>query len=271
MAIKSYPSGYGEPAGDTLLQAKPIQTTGDVWYVLSTIGVDAAAPAGKQRLKPLATLAQAITNAADGDDIVLMANHAQTLVATTTISKRVRILGGGIGASMPKLTLNSGVAGALLSITVSRVQLRNIWVTSNTQANINARINVAGSDCRIKGCYIECAATDTGAAIALATGGDRCRIDNTTIISTATLLTAQPASAISLVNALTDLVTDGLIVDGGTVGWSNQYAVDLTAAVITNLWMENTSLLRDSDIGLNAGTTPAFIHVGTSSGSVRVV
>lgn len=269
MALKSYPAGYGEPAGDTLLQAKPLLTTGDVWYVLSTTGVDAAAPAGKQRLKPLATVGQAVTNSADGDDIVLMAGHTETRTTALAVNKRVRIIGGGSGAARPRLTLNS--AGSIqINITVSRVQLRNLFITVNQQANPNARITVAASDCRIKDCYIECGATDTQAAIDLVTGGDRCRIDGTTIISVATLITAQPVGAIRLVNALTDLVTDGLIVDGGTVGWSTQFAVDLSAAIITNLVMENTSLLRDSDIGLNASTTPALVHVGTSSGSVRV-
>lgn len=271
MAVKSYPSGYGEPAGDTLLQARPLLTTGDVWYVCSVNGVDAVSPAGKQRLKPLATVGQALTNAADGDDIVLMANHAEIRTTALALSKRVRLLGGGIGASMPKLTLNSGAGANQITISVSRVQLRNIWIAPNSQANANARIAITGTDCRIKGCLIQCGAFDNQAAIDLNAGADRLRIDDTTIISVATLLTAQPASAMRVNSAIADLVTDGLIVDGGTVGWSGQYAVDLTGAVITQLFMENTSLLRDSDIGLNAGTTPAMIHVGTSSGSVRVV
>lgn len=268
MALKSYPAGYGEPAGDTLLQAKPILTSGDVWYVLSTTGVDAAAPAGKQRLKPLATLAQALTNSADGDDIVFLAGHAQTLTVVTTIAKRVRLIGGGTGASRPRFTRNAAAA-KLFDITVSRVQLRNLYFVQDTQADSVALVTVGGTECRIKDCYLEGGAFNTGPLIDIVTGGDRCRLDGTTLISVATLVTAQPSMAIRVANAVTDLVTDGLIIDGGTVGWSNQFAMDATAAVTTNLFMENTSLLRDSDIGLNASTT-GLVHIGTSSGSVRV-
>lgn len=267
--MKSFPAGYGEPAGETLLQARPLLTSGDVWYVLSTSGTDAVSPAGKQRLKPLATLAQAITNAADGDDIVLLAGHAQTLSAVQTIGKRVRIMGGGTGTSRPRFTRNHGSA-KLFDLTVSRVQLRNLYFVQDAQANATALVTVGGTECRIKNCYFEGGATNTGPLLDLVTGGDRCRIDDTTLISVATALASQPSMAIRVANAITDLVTDGLVIDGGTVGWSNQYAMDATAAAVTALLMENTSLLRDADIGLHASTT-GLVHVGTSSGSVRVV
>lgn len=265
--MKSFPAGYGEPAGDTLLQAKPLLTSGDVWYVLSTSGADAVSPAGKQRLKPLATLAQAITNAADGDDIVLLAGHAQTLTAVQTINKKVRISSGGTGTSRARFTRNHATA-KLFDVTVSRVQLRNLYFVQDAQTNSAALVTVGGTECRIKGCYFEGGANNTGPLVDLVTGGDRCRIDDTTLISVA--VEAQPAMAIRVANAIADLVTNGLVIDGGTVGWSNQYAMDATAAAVTALFMENTSLLRDSDIGLHSSST-GLVHVGTSSGSARVV
>ena len=52
----------------------------------SATGSDAASPAGKDRIKPLATLAQACTNAATGDIIVCLAGHAETLTSGQTFS-----------------------------------------------------------------------------------------------------------------------------------------------------------------------------------------
>src|SRR5688572_8640882 len=104
--MKSFPSGIGASTGDSLLTAANLHITGDVWYVDSATGVDGAS-LGKQRLAPLDTLAQAVTNASDGDAIVFLAGHTETLTAVQTISKKLLLAseGAGIG-SMAAFTRN---------------------------------------------------------------------------------------------------------------------------------------------------------------------
>ena len=72
-----YPNGLDPDGGNELLTGKPLITSGDVWYVHATEGTDGSGAAGQNRSKPLATLAQAISNAAHEDIIVLKEGHAE--------------------------------------------------------------------------------------------------------------------------------------------------------------------------------------------------
>jgi hypothetical protein len=265
--MKSLPSGIGESTGDSLLTASGLHLTGDIWYVHHS-GTDGAG-LGKQRLAPLATLSQAVTNASDGDAIVFLAGCTLTMVATQTIAKKLLIASAGAGiGSMASLTRNIAGNGKLLDITTSRVELRNIYFPVSSQADTGAKVAFSGTDCRLKGCYFEAGAHDTGAQVALVTGADRFRDEGSTFISAST--TTQPSSGLLISNALADVWLNGTIFDGGTKGWSSGYGLDGTAAAQTRFLAEAISLLRDSDVGLHASST-GFVQVGSSSGSARVV
>lgn len=267
--MKSLPSGVGASTGDSLLTGVSLHLTGDVWYVSSANGVDGAG-LGKQRLAPLATLAQAVTNSADGDMIVFLSGHTQTLTAVQTISKKLILASEGTGlGGMASFTRNIAANGKLFDITTSRVQLRNIQFPASSQADTGAKVSVSGTDCYIKDCYFAQGANDTGPAVDLVTGGDRCRIDGTTFIASST--TTQASMGVRISNALADVSMVGTIFSGGTKGWSNAYALDATAAAQTNIRLEAIQLLLDSDIGLHASSTPCFVQIGSSSGSARVV
>ena len=62
-----YPNGLGQSLGDTLATTYPLHMSGQVWYVLSTTGVDAASPRGLDATRPLATFGQAYSNASNND------------------------------------------------------------------------------------------------------------------------------------------------------------------------------------------------------------
>ena len=264
-----YPNGGGGTTGDIWATCKPLYASGAIWYVQSTTGTDAASPAGRNREKPLATIAQAITNASDNDIIVCLQAHTETKVATFAVSKKLTIVGEGSVAGVPAVTLICGFVGALFTITSPNVELRNLKLPASSVANSTARILNNQTDFVMDGCYIECSGNDTAAALSLASGADRARIRNTTFISTATSSAAQPESAIKVTAAIADLELDGLVLSAGTVGFSNYFALDASAAAVTRIRANSVSLLLGADVNLNAATTGRF-NVQTSTGGSRI-
>jgi len=247
--------------------------SGNIWYVSSTAtgAGDAAAPRGKERIRPLATLAQAITNAAANDIIVCLASHAETLTATQAISTAgLTIIGEGSGSSRPNFTRNIAGNGQLFDITGAKVVLNNLYFPATvTTASTGAMVRTAGAGTEIINCYFNASTLDDGASVETITGASSVRIINTTFISTATLPSDQPGSAITITNALTDLEMDTVTISGGTSGWANPYAFVGTGAV-TRLRGSQVHLLLDSDVILATGTT-GYINLGNTSGSARVV
>lgn len=268
------PNGIGRSLGPMLVSIAPLRLSGNVWFVSSVDGTDGAGDAGKDAEAPLATLGQAVTNSSDNDIIVLSDDHDETLTGALTISKKLTICGSAIQAGVPtsKLTLNAA-AGNLLTITGTNVELSGIYIAENDQTNASARIAVSGTQFAMHACYVPCGATDTGAAVSLASGADYAYFHSTTFVSTATLIASRPHSAILTTAAISDLYLDGLILDGGTVGFSNIWALDASTAAVTRLhlppWGSGVSLLRGADMRFHSSST-GKLSVPTASGSARV-
>lgn len=271
--MRLFTGGAGESLGSWLATSSPLYISGNVWYVHATTGTDAASPSGQDRSKPLATIAQAVTNAADHDIIVLLDGHTQTITAVQSLAKKLMIVGGGQssdGKPTVKLTLNAAAA-SLFTASVTDVMLANIWFNANAQTNASPKVHVTGGGFRMEGCYFECGATDTGAAlrvdVAASAGG--VRVVNTTFVSTATVTSAQPESAIKSVSTADRLEFEGLVLDNGTVGFSNFYAMDLSAGAVTRIVAKQISLLRGADVKMHASSV-GVINPSTTSGGPRV-
>lgn len=262
-----YQNGVGGTLGAQLATVKPLWMSGAVWYVRAG-GVDAAAPAGKSREYPLATIAQAVTNAADGDIICLMDGHLETIAVEQAVAKKLCFIGEGSSGGQPtvQLTLNASATN-MFSVTTSFVEFHNIKFRQSTAANAGARIACAATDMVVDGCYFECGNLDN-VAISFAGSADRCRIRNTTVISVAETA-PRPVAGITTIGALADLELDGLVLSAGTIGFSNYFALDASAGAITRLRGINCSLLLGADVKLHASTT-GRLNVGTCTGGSRV-
>jgi hypothetical protein len=265
------PNGAGELLGDSLA-VNPLQLPGNVWWVLSTIGIDGASPAGKDREKPLATLAQAITNAAANDLIVLRAGHVETVAAGININKALTIVGGGSNAGVPSVTYTSSAANnTVFNISAANVEMRNIKVNASAVSNTgggNGKIFVTGASCELNRIYVEQSGNDQmPAGISLFTGASGARLINCTIVSTATLLATRPPVGLQITAALTDIRLDGLTLSDGTVGFSTSA---LDSGTITRLRIENLSLLLGADFVTNAATTGYRGGVTTITGGGRI-
>lgn len=273
MPTNTYPNGIGASLGPQVALNKPFFCSGNVWYVDSQTGTDAASPAGRNREKPLATLGQANTNAATDDFIVLLSGHSETLTGALTISKRLTIIGEGTASGKPTVKFtNNQAAGSLFTNTGHALRLYNIWFEENAQTNTAALITVAAmQDFAMNGCYVELGSNDTGFAVVL-TDSTFVTFRDTTFISTATSGT-QPKGAIQFATSggnPTSIRMDGLTLDAGTIGFSNHFAVDGSAVAVLRLFADNVNLLHGADMTFNS-LTIGYLSLGTLTGGSKVV
>lgn len=253
----------GGSLGARLTTRRPVYSSGQRWYVSSGIGSDAYN--GRERHKPLATLAAAHTAAAAGDSIVCLAGHVEALAVAQTFNKaRIKLYGEGEGSSLPRFTANGAIA--MFDITAAGVQIESIYFPASTAAP-TARVRTASTFTRVTNCIFECGPSDTAAALRLITGCGQFRGYGCQFTSTATVVTSQPNCGFEVVNAVTGVELDTFIFDGGTKGWSD-YALKGTAA-ITDFYFLDIDLLNDSDIFFATGTT-GDLHIRNESGSARV-
>lgn len=253
-------NGIGADLGDNIVVAAPfILQNGNVLYVDSATGTDAGGTAGHNREKPLATLAQALTNAADHDRIVLLSGHEETVTNAYSVTKRVTIVGEGASGGLPtvKFTIDAA-AQSLFDVSVDNVRLFNLWIEENAQANSAAKIVLSGGTADgfwMRGCYLEANGNDDASVLSISVGTDRVRIESCTFISTATSSSAQPHSAIVPAGALSDFVMRDVVISDGTVGWSNIWAFDASADALERYWIENLSLLLGAEARFHASSS----------------
>lgn len=266
-AANTHLHGIGGTSGDDLVKLPHLLTTGDVWYVHYGTGVDAAS-LGKDRQRPLKTLAQAYTNAVAGDAIVFLAGHFETLTAVQTLAKAgMALVSEGTGTARARFTRN--VNAVLFDITAADLLLGNVYFVQGSLAAASATIKVAAAGVEIRGCYMELGVADDAAGIEFVTGAERCLVKDTTLISVSPASTDQPHGALKVTNAMTRLDIENVVIDGATSGWAQPFAVNCAAA-ITRLRGSSVYLMNGSDLTVATGSSGWF---GTAdpSGGARVV
>jgi hypothetical protein len=147
-----------------------------------------------------------------------MDGHTETLTAVLNINKNLTIVGGGRTDGKPtvKFTMNNAANAIMFNITgtgtPAYVRLHNVWIEENLQANTGARI---ASTCdtlfHMSSCYFECGQHDDGAALLLESSAGTALIENTTFISTATLNSARPHSAIQTSGTIYSVIMNGVL------------------------------------------------------------
>lgn len=267
-------NGSGEVTGDDVVLAKPYATPGNVWFVNSALGTDGASPAGKDREKPLATLAQAQTNATAGDSVFLEAGHTEVYTVALTLSKQLFIAAGGVaGGSSPASFAINAAAQNIFNITAAGMELRNILfkasVQSNTGAASTGKVTSAVAGGQLIGCRFESSAFDLFAGLRLATGADSWLVQNCTFISTALTTATRPTIGLQVASAINDLILRGTAFSDGTVGYSSA-AMDASAAAVTRLRLDGISALLGADILINAASTGRMAGF-TATGGGRIL
>lgn len=257
----TYQSTGGSVGGD-LASRSPLSMSGRIWFLHNTSGADAGGTRGLARERPLATLAQAYTNAAAGDVIRCLSGHAETLTAAQTLGKAgLRIESEGEGSSRAQFTCNGAIA--MFDITAAGVILDNLFFPASSTAP-TARVRIASAATWVKNCYFECGANDTAPALKYVTGAGQAFVKGTTFISTATTASSQPSIGLEVANALSDMWLENVTFNGDTYGWSD-FAFKGTAA-ITRLEALDLNLLNNSDFYVATGSVYR-VHPKTTTGA----
>lgn len=252
----------GGSVGARLATRRPVYSSGQRWYLSSVIGNDTYN--GRNREKPFATLSAAHTAAAAGDIIQALPGHSENLAAAQTFNKAgIKLLGEGEGASLPRFTCTGTVN--MFDVTAAGLLFESIYFPAST-AVATSRVRVATANVRFYGCTWECGASDTNRAVSLITGASQVRFYGCEFKSTASVVTAQPAVGLEVVNAVTDVELEQVIFNGGTVGFSD-YALKGTAAITRFLGID-VQFINEADFFFATGTSGDF-HISSGSGSAR--
>ena len=144
-------------------------TTGNIWFV------DSGVSASGNGLSPdtaVTTIDAAINlaTASNGDIIIVMEGHAETIAAAAGIALDViglTIVGLGRGRSRPVITFGTA-AGASLDISAASNWIENV-VLLNGVASQTAVVNVTAADVMIKGCEFQLGDATTQALLGILT------------------------------------------------------------------------------------------------------
>jgi hypothetical protein len=285
MTMYNYPNGIGESTGDILVTGQQLFGSGQVWYVSSVSGTDAASPQGLDKGSPLATLSYAYNSASAGDIIVLLAEHTETFTSHLTINKaELTIVGAGSSAGVPTVTLynNGGSDESLLNITANGVSIRNIKFPANVQTTSGHKVVIAAANCHMSGCYFEGNEYDASAAqVQLTSAAWYVRIDTTTFVSTSTSAASgsRPFAAIYVYGGAGGPIDypffKQVVFDNGTVGWQNTSGANaafVDAGGMNYARFEEISLLHGADLYLSAlsGSGKFYANIETTTGGGRI-
>ena len=216
-----------------------VVTTGAIHWVYSVTGSDSN-PGTEGR--PLASIAQAITNATanNGDIILVKSGHSETLTSAITVNKAgLRIFGIGSGTSAPSITVNAAIDG--INVTADDVELNNIYFPVGTTAINTARVNVDADRARIKNCRFNCGLYDSN-TITLTANASNCEIDSVSMSVTAD----GPDSGILIEGAITGLHIFNSSFDGGSYNWDD--AAIYSASAHVNFRYETITLTNEASI-----------------------
>lgn len=161
--------------GNPIVNGPNFACSGTVWWVDSATGSNSNA--GTEPHQPFATLAAALAaqTAANGDIIVLFANHTET-VGTSSVSfytpgADTKIFGLGSGNTRPQFTLIPDATTPLVNptrlfnLSASGVELHGIRFNASTVAHTDL-IAMSSDSQQVEGCSFTCGAYD-GSTIVL--------------------------------------------------------------------------------------------------------
>jgi hypothetical protein len=212
---------------------------GDRWYVHSGTGTDGAGY-GTDPDSPTATLDYAVglATGSQGDIILLMAGHAETIssAALSPTLDKIGITVVGLGAGTMRPTFTFTHADASLIVSSASCAVYNVLLVNNV-ATQTIGVDVNADDFLLQDSEIRSASNEFLTTIDIngggANGADRCTLRNVKIISEA----AGATQAIEI-----GAVQDSLVVDGCWITGDFSVAAIHSASILTNV------LLRDNMI-----------------------
>lgn len=263
--------GFGIPA-----------TTGNTWYVSSVNGANGND--GTSPSTPKATLANAITaaTASNGDVIVLMPGHAETITAAagSGVTKAgLQIVGLGIGANRPTFTYTTAIS-ASFDVTAANVTISNVRFVIGFDA-VSALVNVTAADVSFINCEFQTNTGAFGAVAGILTAATATRLvvkgcnffGPATNSGTTTTAQIKHESGIDYViqgnffkGKMTQAIVNVATVLGGLI--ADNYAVVATGTLFATMAAASTPFITNNRINVPSGTTPITAAAGFVAGNI---
>jgi len=176
MSLTHFPNGitsFGVP----VLGGGSIVTTGKIFFVDSGAGSDGNS--GKDPGQPFATIDYAVgkCTASNGDHIIVMPGHAETIASATSLAldvAGVTVIGLGRGSDRP--VLNFSATGSLIPISAANVVLQNFLFTGGIDAIVNM-VTISAADVGIYGLELRDVTGQMVSGITTTAAADRLTID----------------------------------------------------------------------------------------------
>jgi hypothetical protein len=264
-SIRSYVNGAGGSTGAPLATAKPLLTSGVIYYVGNATTGASDSNTGTERTLPWLTSSHAQATVSNNDIVVYLAGHAETIASQVAWTQTgISLVGEGAGSTKPRFTC--GAAITMFPFSGAGAFLDNLTFPASTvAAAVRVQTTVAGG--RFSRLTFECGANDTNPSLSLSgTGATNVTITDTTFTATA----ASAGFALNNSGAIADLTLDNVSFDAGSFQWlgTNATAWNVPAAV-TRLRATNISLLNGSNITLVTGTT-GYIEPPATTGDSQI-
>lgn len=266
---------------DDVLTAAPFYIQGQVFYVDSVGGNNSNS--GLSQEAPLKNLTNAVSAASNGDVIILLPTHNETISTTVTVNKALTIIGSGTTSGKPSAKLTLGAATAMINVTANGVELRNIYVPENPAAGDGSKVTLAtGLDhFLLDGCYFEIGDNDTKAAVycaASAAEATNLVFRDSTFVSTATVYAAAIPQGLLLFDLQHSRI-EGCVFNGGDVGFGEGAPITNNAGIglfvgsslgsTTYVRIQDLSLLNGADATITIGSGGRIAGV-TTSGAAKL-
>lgn len=148
MVYTNFPQGVTSLGVPVIGSGQLPITAGNYWFVSSVLG--SAGNPGNEADLPFATLMNAVNAAASGDIIVLLPNHAETIVAAAGVliaTAGLTVIGMGEGASRPTFTFTTSTA-ATFRVTGASFQISNIVGVCGIDQIVSPFV-IAAADCTL--------------------------------------------------------------------------------------------------------------------------
>lgn len=275
----------GGPNDKAVLQGLYLfpSVVGDVKYVNATGG--ASTGPGIVPENSYATLQQAhdASTASQGDEIILMPGHAETIVGAAgwTFSKAgIRIRGMGIGRNRPVFTFSTSTAAQVI-VSGANVTFSNVVFDFTGIDAIVAAISVTGADVAFEDCEFITNNATIGCVLGILTAATatRFRVERCRFLGQATnsgtTTTAQIKHEVGVDYLIKDCYFTGkmtqsilnvtTILRGLITG--NQFVVS-TGTVAITMAAASTPFITNNRINVASGTAPVVAAAGFVAGNV---
>ena len=212
-------------------------------YVDSDHAATGDARDGRNPNSPLSTVDAALTDgtsgiaATNGDVVVVMPGHSETLTAKITMDVAgVTVLCLGDGTAAPQFTINAAIDG--IDMTAANCTWIGGYFPVSTAA-ATSTVNIAAANCRVAHATFNAGAPDVD-MITLTAAGARPRIDHNTVIVAAD----GPDSFVKFEGVIDlPIIEDNVIVGSDGTNAYDDGVLDFNSVAVTNAVVRNNAFL----------------------------